>query len=124
MILGGGEILLWVSGPIAAKSECGRIQAVLQAQHWHHAASSSTSTSDIEVHFPEPSDVDVRLETRGCVITDVSLAVEPLTSQLKRAHVRLGGGDEELLLRSERGNLRVALLLGPPERTQVKEGSR
>lgn len=108
-----GDIRLRVAGPVDARTERGAILAALTTSGWHLPARFGTVTGGIHVLFPARADVTVRLETRGSFTTDVSLRVERLGPQRKRAVARLGKGRGEVVLTSDEGPLRLEQMVEP-----------
>lgn len=108
-----GEIRLRsVEGPIRAKTERGKILAILEYEATELPLELTTVTGEIEIHVWEDARLNVDLATSGEISTDFSMTVEHrrLEEPSKYASAVLGGGGPLLTVRSKRGRVRLLRL--------------
>ena len=109
-----GEITYKGTGELTARSEHGRIRAVLRETEEGQSIALSSLTGDIQCTFLEGADAQIELRTRGPITTDYSIEIDrEVGSPLKKGRVRLGEGGAVVRLESENGGLRVQGLIVP-----------
>ncbi len=111
-----GDIVIRAAGRVVARTDHGTIFAQLRRSGWSDVASLETLTGDIRVELPRGGRASARLETRGEITTDYSIVVERQEgSLLKRATAEVGVGGSSLLLKSNRGAIKLLASLVPEE---------
>jgi hypothetical protein len=104
-----GDILVFSSGAIRAKTDRGAIVARLDGDDWQGARSFETVTGDIEVRLPSTASAAVELRTTGLISTDFSIEIDRPEGS-RRKHGRALIGDplrSPVTLSTENGDLRL-----------------
>ena len=103
-----GDIVLATGGPVTARTERGSITCRFTDSDWPRPAELETLTGSITVTLPAAADTTVIMTTLGELTTDFSLTVtRPSDSERKTARAIIGKGTVELLMTSNRGNLKL-----------------
>ncbi|MGB5815541.1 MAG: hypothetical protein WBH75_19905 [Thermoanaerobaculia bacterium] len=103
-----GNIVLATTGLVHARTEHGRIDAVLESDTWQGRPTLETVTGDITLFLPPSTDATIRAETRGLITTDYSIEIsQEAAIGPKQAVARIGEGHLELAITSSKGNIRI-----------------
>jgi hypothetical protein len=103
-----GEIVTVTSGSVDAESVHGPIRSELRNSHWNSPPRFATINGEIRVQLPRTVAASARLETRGEITTDFSLAVtrDPATGH-KVARAEIGLGGQQLSATSVNGAIKL-----------------
>jgi len=104
----GGAIDIRGLGPVNASSRNGKITVRYRSPQWQGVTRLETLTGEIEVEIPRNGRAKVELETRGSITTDYSVEIRRQgDSHLKRAKAKIGKKGGDLILKSNRGPIKL-----------------
>ncbi len=104
----GGHIDVRGLGPVDASSKNGKITVRYRSPRWQGVTRLETLTGEIEVEMPRNGRAKVELETRGNITTDYSVEISRKgDSHLKRAKAKIGKKGGDLILKSNRGPIKL-----------------
>jgi hypothetical protein len=103
-----GNVQIVTAGRIRARSDHGKVQAEFRGTGWQRQPVLETLTGDIRVLLPRGARLQALVETRGEITTDYTIRIDRVAgSLLKRGEALIGGGGPELVLKSERGAVKL-----------------
>lgn len=110
-----GEIRFEGAGALEARSEHGRVRALVRSTATTAAFSVSSLTGNITAWLLKGADAELHIETHGTIATDYSIDIEREPGRRhKRARAITGRGHRRLTLASHEGDISI-LALGADE---------
>ncbi len=111
-----GNLRIRTAGAVRAQTRHGDVLAQLRRTDWPGTAEIETLTGDIRVELPRGAPADVHVETRGEITTDYSIDIRRRDdSLLKLGSARIGEAGGRLVLKSNRGAIRLIESLVPEQ---------
>ncbi len=111
-----GDLRIRAAGGVRARTRHGDVLAQLRRTDWPGASEIETLTGNIRVELPRGGQADVVLETRGEITTDYSIEISRRAdSLLKTGTARIGEAGGRLVLKSNRGAIRLIESLVPEQ---------
>ena len=107
-----GEVRLSSSRRVRALAERGEMNITFTGGGWLESSVLESTTGRITAWLSPEAEVTVRGETTGLITTDFSVEIENAMAPTfrKRAVAEIGGGGDELILTSAKGDLRILSL--------------
>lgn len=109
-----GDVVVSIDGSVTARTERGKIQAILKNPEWDTAPRLETLTGNISLWLPNGTAALVHAETTGLITTDYSIEVESdPKSDHKTAVAKIGRKSRRRLsIHSVKGNVQILRLRG------------
>ncbi len=109
-----GEITFKGPGGLQARSDSGSVFAQFRRSDWSAPVTIETSSGVIRAEFLEGATATAKIETRGSITTDFTVAIERSPgSRFKRGVATIGAGGQGLQLTSSSGSIQLLAIIVP-----------